>query len=92
MAKQKSGKVAKLSVTEKKGVPPVRIRTTEIEAAEVLARALKRGAVRVGTRTVSPNQVEAFAEFAKKALADEFKTWIQKKHSNWLVADIEGES
>lgn len=89
MAKQKSGKTPKKKVERKaENEMIIRFRTADDgEAHDGLQFALKCGAGRVGSRTVSPNQVEAFAGFYKKAAAKEFNTWLQAKHKGWLVVD-----
>lgn len=86
MAKQKSGKIPKKKVeAQSDGEMIVRFRTTDDnEAHDGLQYALKCGAGRVGSRTVGPNQVAAFAVFRKKAAAKAFDTWLQTKHKDWL--------
>ena len=92
MAKQKSGKSPnKMVGTKTQGCKLVRFRAgTDDEVHDGLQQALKRGAGRIVQRTVSPNQVEGVAEFAKKANAAEFEAWLQKKRKGWLVEDLEG--
>lgn len=95
MAKQKSGKSPKNSGGENKEKEIlIRFRTcSDGEAHDGTQYALKCGAGRVGSRAVSPNQVEAFAGFKKKAHAKAFDTWLQAKHKGWLLdEDPEGES
>lgn len=92
MAKQKSGKSHKEQVgAMTKGCKLVRFRAaTDDEVHDGLQQALKRGAGRIAQRSVSPNQVEGEAEFAKKSNAAEFEAWLQKKRKGWLVDDLEG--
>lgn len=94
MAKQKSGKTPKKKVeAESGGEMIVKFRTADDgEAHDGTQYALKCGAGRVGSRSVSPNQVEAFAAFKKKSAAREFNSWLQAKHKGWLIVnDSEGE-
>ena len=74
---------------QKKVVKPIRIRTTEEESEQVRQRALKMGAVRVGTRIVSPTHVESYAEFAKAAHAKDFEALLRKKYKGWLIVEVQ---
>lgn len=60
------------------------------EARTILQKALKMDARRIVQRSVSHNQVEAWAEFSKKKDAKEFTTWLQEKRKNVeFVTDTE---
>lgn len=54
--------------------------TTEDEAHTGTQKALKCGAVSIGSRVVGPNQIAAFATFSKKAAAKEFDSWLSGRH------------
>ena len=71
----------------KKTVKIIRVRCNSESCEVITKRALKLGATRIGSRTVSPTHVEAFAEFSKNALAKEFEAWIRRAHKESIFID-----
>jgi len=86
MAKKKNKSTGN-GATTNTGLAPVRIRATEAEAERFSRDALKSGAASVGTRVVSPNQVEAFATFREKGRMKAFKTWLKDNRKNCTLIE-----
>ena len=57
----------------------VRARARKETSDELVRRALKLGATRIATRSVSPDRDEVETEFKKAADANKYREWLAKK-------------